>query len=530
MAVKPKTNVVNLDALIPRADLAVPSDETGNDIEVIQINGLERKGMLYPGLRKPDFQRETANWSPEQVADLVSTFARREMIPSIILWRAGSHVFVIDGAHRLSALIAWVQNDYGDGEKSREFFQNEIPKEQKAAADRTRALIEAEVGSWDDHKKATEKPDNVRADIVARASRIAWQSIDVQWIKNADHEKAEKSFFRINQGGTKIDPTETRIIKARGSATALASRAILRGGTGNSYWRKFPESTRADIEDLGREIHALLFEPRITLPIQTLDLPPAGFGYGPGVLPFVFDLVNLVNSVAVPDSSNKRITTKEPTLVDDPDGKRTVSYLRKVLELARRLCSKDPSSVGLAPALYFYTESGVFQPASFLSFVGWMLPWKTADYSRFTDARRVFEDFLLANRKTTEAVRSLGSGGRSRPRLVHLYDRIIADAANGKSAETIAAELVEEKDFDFMKSGSHETHDRSGEAFTRDVKGTAYLAHALPGAALRCATCDGLLYSRAMQVGHREAKRLGGSGNASNAIMQHPFCNSTHAN
>jgi hypothetical protein len=116
------TNVVNLDALIQRADLAAPG-EAAEDITSLPVMALEAKGLLYPALRKPDFQRETANWTPEQVADLISTFARRDLIPAVILWRAGQGVFVIDGAHRLSALIAWVHDDYGTGTFPDVFFR-----------------------------------------------------------------------------------------------------------------------------------------------------------------------------------------------------------------------------------------------------------------------------------------------------------------------------------------------------------------------------------------------------------------------
>src|SRR5258708_4705803 len=51
------TNVVNLDALIRRADLAAPG-EAAEDITSLSVAGLEQKGFLYPALRKPDFQRE----------------------------------------------------------------------------------------------------------------------------------------------------------------------------------------------------------------------------------------------------------------------------------------------------------------------------------------------------------------------------------------------------------------------------------------------------------------------------------------
>jgi hypothetical protein len=337
----PTTNVVNLDALIRRADLAAPG-EGGEDITSLPVMGLEKGGLLYPALRKPDFQRETANWSPEQVADLISTFARRELIPAVILWRAGQNVFVIDGAHRLSALIAWVQDDYGDGEVSRRFFQNAIADEQTLAARKVRELVKTQIGSYQDHKIAAEFPQNSPPELAARAARIPWWPIQVQWIQNADHDKAEKAFIRINQGGTKIDATEQRIINARRSATALATRAILRGGTGHDYWDKFDPDTQARIEGLGKEVFDLLFSPSLTLPIKTLDVPVAGQGYGPHVLPFVFDVVNLTNKVGIADSSRKRGATDD--LQEDQDGGETIKFLTRVRAALWRVCSTHASS------------------------------------------------------------------------------------------------------------------------------------------------------------------------------------------
>ncbi len=77
------TNVVNLDALIRRADLAAPG-EAAEDITALSVPGLEKKGFLYPALRKPDFQRETASWSPEPGGPYQHV-ARRDLIPAVIL-------------------------------------------------------------------------------------------------------------------------------------------------------------------------------------------------------------------------------------------------------------------------------------------------------------------------------------------------------------------------------------------------------------------------------------------------------------
>ncbi|HCD8760911.1 TPA: DUF262 domain-containing protein, partial [Escherichia coli] len=108
-----KANLVNLDAMISREDFSAQSD---NDLsfESIQNIAMRDIGMLSGLLRKPDFQRETNHWTPEQVVSLLKSFVTGDLIPSVILWKS-SFVFVIDGGHRLSVLRAWKENDYGDG-------------------------------------------------------------------------------------------------------------------------------------------------------------------------------------------------------------------------------------------------------------------------------------------------------------------------------------------------------------------------------------------------------------------------------
>jgi hypothetical protein len=527
----PTTNVVNLDALIRRADLAAPG-EAAEDITSLSVQGLEPKGFLYPALRKPDFQRETANWSPEQVSDLIQTFARRDLIPAVILWRAGPSVFVIDGAHRLSALIAWVHDDYGDGDVSRRFFQNSLPDEQLRAADRTRELVKLQVGSYKDHKMAIEYPDAARLDIVERASRIGWQEIPAQWIRNADHDKAEKSFFRINQGGTKIDATEQLILRTRRSPTAMAARSVLRAGTGHNYWDKFDNDVQERIEQIGGDIYKLLFDSPLDLPIKTLDLPLAGHGYGPHVLPFLFDLINLSNDVPVSESTHRKSKAIDKGPIPDQDGTKTIAYLTSTRAAVRRINSTHPSSLGLHPALYFCSPTGTFQPIALLSYVAMFKDWSTDDYVNFTRVRSQYEAFLLGNRGITEAVRKLGSGMRSRPRIIALHKKIISGLHAGKTIDQIRDDSAKDPDFSFFVADrlslSDQDPDRAKRRFTRDTNGAAFLRDALP-LAPRCPTCRGIMHRNGMQVGHQRARREGGSADLDNAMMQHPFCNSTVA-
>jgi hypothetical protein len=86
------TNVVNLDALIPRDDFAVDDGpQTANPGERIGIAHLDGQ-FFVSDLRKPDFQRETAQWTPTKVVDLIRSFLDADLIPAVILWRAGRKV------------------------------------------------------------------------------------------------------------------------------------------------------------------------------------------------------------------------------------------------------------------------------------------------------------------------------------------------------------------------------------------------------------------------------------------------------
>lgn len=146
-------NRVNLDAMIPREDFAVEAEDYTIDlIKDFPISHLNPDSPILKLLRKPDFQRETNHWNPEQVVTFVSSFLDSEVIPSLILWKSPTYIFVIDGGHRLSALRAWMEDDYGDKAISSTFYNGHIPEEQKRIAQRTRNLIEQKVGRFSDLK------------------------------------------------------------------------------------------------------------------------------------------------------------------------------------------------------------------------------------------------------------------------------------------------------------------------------------------------------------------------------------------
>lgn len=124
-----------LDALIPREDFDVEEkneNNLGQSKTTLSITDLEYDSFFFSAIRKPDFQRETNEWTPEKVKNLIISFLDGELIPALILWRnQNNYIFVIDGSHRLSALAAWINDDYGDGEISGKYYGGEILEEQK---------------------------------------------------------------------------------------------------------------------------------------------------------------------------------------------------------------------------------------------------------------------------------------------------------------------------------------------------------------------------------------------------------------
>ncbi len=80
-------NHVNLDAMIPREDFAVlDSDKltaTDNPIKEFPMMYLGSGSPILKLLRKPDFQRETNHWTPNQIATFIASFLDNEVIPSL---------------------------------------------------------------------------------------------------------------------------------------------------------------------------------------------------------------------------------------------------------------------------------------------------------------------------------------------------------------------------------------------------------------------------------------------------------------
>lgn len=506
---------VNLDALIPREDFGVedsaPARSLGDKLKISDL--VKGQAFFYSSLRKPDFQRETSDWDKEKIASFIQSFLDDDLIPAIILWQAGQYTFVIDGAHRLSALIAWANDDYGDGFISQAFFNHEIDSEQKRIAEQTKRYVDKAIGSYKQYIDSIRDPSQANPSLLAKANKLGFLSVQLQWVSGGS-EKAESSFFTINQKATPINETEILLLKARKKPHAMASRAILRAGSGHKYWKGFSNEVQVEIQETAKEINESIFTPEMKTPVKTLDLPLAGKGYSANSLSLVFDLVKQANEVS------------DANVSDDPSGLETIKFLNGTRKVIRRFTSTHASSLGLHPAVYVYSEKGRHQPTALMAWIEIVKDLeKTNGFTTFTKHREATEKLLIRYKNLTNQVTlKHGSGAKGYKQVKELLLFILALASEGVGQED-AAERIKQK-FPYLNT-DYTGDPVTSPTFSQSTKSEIFISAALASAP-KCGICRGYVHVKSISIDHVGRKRDGGVGEKDNGQIAHPYCNTTY--
>ncbi len=513
---------VNLDALVPREDFdAIGNNSPGVVGDTISISDLT-SGYVYPFIRKPDFQRETSEWDAKQICDFLESFLNGDLIPAIILWRSASgNYFVIDGAHRLGVLVAWIFNDYGDKDISQKFYDHDISSDEMSIADKARKMVNHRIGSFQDIKNSPNETAPNPA-YLQRAKNMGAYKLRVQWVEG-NAEKAESSFFKINQQGVPLNKTEIKLLESRKKANCIAARAIWKAGKGHKFWVDFSAENQSEIQRLASEINKILFTPPLKSPVKNLHLPIAG--RISVSLPLIFDFINIVNNV--PSDFNKK-------LLDDDNGNQTIQYLREVRKIAWRINSVHPSSLGLDSIVYFYNTKGQHKATSFRAVIVWVLEMqKNNSFKEFTKIRANFEELLLKyNDMIQDIGRKLRQSIDSYYEIKDFYTECIKSLSRGNSIDAAIKEVIRTTKFSYLKMEIHSSdfhNEVTSAVIKRERKSSAFIREALE-TRIRCKICGARLHENAMQVDHIIREEDGGLGNEENAQLTHPFCNSTIKN
>ncbi|MEH2050132.1 HNH endonuclease [Nostoc sp.] len=514
---------VNVDALIPREDFDVQENiNLGKKKETISIEDLKIDSFFFSNIRKPDFQRETNEWDKNRICEFIKSFIEGDLIPAIILWRStGGYLFVIDGSHRLSALSAWVNDDYGDGKISKLFYDGVISDEQIKVAQETRKLVNKTVGSYEDFKLAITHPDKVKAEVVKYAKNLAAAAIQLQWVEG-DATKAESSFFKINQQAAPIDKTELKLIESRKKPNSIAARAIIRSGKGHKYWSSFSDEIQHQIQEIAKEINEVLFSPKLQTPIKTLDIPVGGKLYSSQTLPLLLDFVNVVNNL---DFNNKEIN-------DDVTGEATIQILKNTRKIVYRLNSNHPSSLGLHPVIYFYSKDGRYRTVSFLAVVDFVIELdKRKKINDFIQVRENFEECIIKYDYLIQQIYlKYKSVQKSYKDVSILFQKIVINLQAGKAIDILINEIISSNDFQYLTIRTiTQENNSSVQDFNTNKKSEIYIKDALKNVP-KCKICNGLIHRNSISIDHIQRKEDGGLASIDNGQITHPYCNTGYKN
>ena len=521
-----------LDALIPREDFDINDENSMNEgatKTTITVQDLTFGNFFYSALRKPDFQRETNEWDVDKIYNLLNSFLENELIPGIILWRSsGNYIFVIDGSHRLSALIAWINDDYGDGEISSKFYGGNIPEDQLQNAQFVRETINTKIGPFSKFQNALINPVNVNPEILVKARRLASLAITMQWVQG-NSKRAEESFFKINQQGVALSNTEIELITNRTKPTGLASRAIMRSGRGHNYWSSFDSKRQEEIVMLSQKINDLLFKPSFQSPIKTLDLPIGGKMISNESLSLVFETVLISNNI-------KRMGKTKKSYIDtiiDQDGGKTIEYLKKSKKLLERINSRHPGSLGLHPAVYFYSLSGRHKVSSYYGILLFVMYLEEKNlFFDFIKIREKFEKILIEYEYLIqEIVRKYRQANNANEHIKKYYIKVMDLLLREEwgNIDDLIKELVNSDDFNYLSNTKQNDEKKKGNKFTKEKKNVIFFREALESVP-KCKICKGALHLNSISIDHIERLQDGGESGVDNGQLTHPFCNTTYKN
>lgn len=554
----------NIDHHIPSASLLSASDylrvQKSEEAQLHKKDNMEYRDFLpdasglsfWDRLRKPEFQRATNDWNDEKILSLLKTMRDNQVIPGVILWlnTQTSHIFVLDGAHRLSAIRAWITDDWGDSEQAKQYGY--VEDSELKAAKRIRTLVDTVMGShlacqaagkkFRSLVDANETPSEHLDPEVESRGKFMYNlntalRIPIQWV-TGDYETAEQSFININTGGTPLSDQEVDFLQNRRSPIARAINGVASNGTKPTLWIKHKD----ECNQLSTELYRLLLAPSDSSFLKHVtDYPLCLVKKQKNFDRYLF-LQNLfclsIYGETGADKLRAIITDCANEENDDTVSGKTLEHLRNVKGLVAHIYSKQSQSLGLYPAFYFYTNKGQYRDFLFALFLAWVAQGSSQEIIerkiRFTQARDIFEEAWMIGKEWIFKAHSRKGAGPARlsKSYIDALQFLIDEAVLAKDRSGTAYDVLDT----YLKEQDAKIHGEFVKEFKK-VKGTPYKRFAqsiklqsqfltvFHTATTRCSICGGRVHPDSYQVDHVTKRASGGTDSIENAAWVHPFCN-----
>lgn len=555
---------VYLDHLISRQSLRYTKPDSisnsasfshGKYDSNIRFGDIRKEEGWFDSLVKPDFQRATCAWTPDSCAKFLNSVIRRRIIPSIILWRSDETglVYVLDGAHRLSVLRAWMLDDWGD--KAGDFYKDSPDYARvKEGADAARQEIAKQIGSFSDFYDAYREWNDIakkggaplqlmsreRADMAVFYSDIAMASrtLSAQW-ETGDYDTAEESFLAINRQGAPLDDLESRLIEFRNGCMSRIIMSVANAGSHGHYWPT-PNSIlnltgdgASKLEKFnGRcsDIYKQLFVPPFDAKIIDINVP---FIIAPGHFRLHQHLIELLPLLSegqpigldkIDGVLGRDVDAGIEQLINNAD-----SILNCIETKLGHLGGRSNNSLALSltPLVYWYNGKGGFVRALFYAWCSWLLAGSDDDIKQrkiaFSAVRGDLEDALISHKEQFAEIQHRGGAGfKSLGPVTSFIQELISLLLDmiGKDEGVRVGEI--DKLFGSSRGGAKKGSSRS---FSKGDR-AAINIKLLSESSIKCEICDGIVdLKQGVQYDHVEKYADGGRTIPSNGRPTHPFCN-----
>jgi hypothetical protein len=519
-------------------------------MEKLKFKDLVDRGEIMPILpllRKPDFQRETSAWNPEDCVRLLESIVKGLIIPSLIVWKSpdNNFLYILDGAHRVSVMRAWVIDDWGDKADEDYYERHEYYDEIRQAAQVVRAMVKAQIGSYDDfliagkNYLAASRGGSPRDRLSDKeyerglfyTEMIQEAGFHIQEV-SGDYEVAEASFLRINKSGQPLDDWETTLIENRNSSFARAVMSIANGGAGR-YWPENTEdetldSTSRIINQLSAQLHKRIFVPPLKTPIHDVNVPFIAASKFFPKHAYLLELLPVIMKIEDVEQLFSRDKGSEATAVI----KNGYEIMERTTAIFDHLTgsSNNPLSMSLVPLFYFYTTIGRYVRSSLYGFIAWIMSGSDEEIrirkTIFSAHRGRFEEVLFSEDMAGAISRRAGSGPRGIAATVQFYQQLLElliDDSSPTESKQFHGKLS--KIMAELTTPSKKQSDNTGRVFSGSQRTKINLREIFKSA-IRCEICGGILDLR-MGVQYDHAVRYADDGptEADNGRPTHPFCN-----
>ncbi|MDD3416948.1 MAG: HNH endonuclease signature motif containing protein [Lachnospiraceae bacterium] len=332
-------------------------------------------------------------------------------------------------------------------------------------------------------------------------------------------QERQKVLIISNQQAAPIDKTELKLLKTRQYPNSIAARAVIRSGKGHKYWSEFDNEIQIEIQEMAKELNEILFSPKLERPIKTLDIPIGGKAYSSKTLPLILDFINITNGF-----NNKS------KLKNDETGYETIRCMKRALKIAKLINSNHPSSLGLHPAIYFYSKSGSHKVAMFYGVTKFVISiMENKRIDRFIKQRCCLEELIWNYDYLIQQInRKYRSAQASYPFISEFLWDCILQLEKEDNLKEVINKLIASK-YDYLTLERYDFDEIESSDFSANQKSSVFINDAI-SSATKCKICNGLIHKNAISIDHVVRRRDGGKGSIDNGQLTHPYCNTGYKN